>query len=331
MFEYRYSKYVTDVDGILDTVNKYGVAILPKVLNEKECEDMIDGMWNYLETVTRKFKTPIDRDDKYTWDQLKHLSPLHSMLIQRWEVGHAQFVWDVRENKKVIKPFTKIWDVDYKDLLVSFDGSSFHLPVKGKGFFKKHKLHVDQSFNRPGFECIQSWVTAVDVEDGDATLCFLEGSNKLHKKIHTKFDVKDNKDFTILDEKILKFYKDCKMRAIKCPAGSMVFWDSRTVHAGKEPEKDRENKKIRCVTYVCYTSRKLAIKKKKNGEKSYVVLDKRIKAFEEMRTTNHWPHKPLLFSVNPRFYGPPSEETKKIRSISKPKISKLGKRLVGYY
>lgn len=329
MFKYEYDKYVTDSDGVYDTVKKYGVAIIPKVLNKKECKNMVNGMWDYLESVTRRFETPIDRDDEDTWHEMRHLAPLHSMLIQRWEVGHAQFVWDLRQNRKVIEPFTKIWDVKARDLLVSFDGSSFHLPVEGKGYFKKHKLHVDQNFNRKGFECIQSWVTALDVNEGDASLCFLEGSNKYHDRIDT-----DKKgDFIILDEDELEYYKKkgCKKRAIKCPAGSMVFWDSRTVHAGKEPDRDREENNIRCVSYICYTPRKFAIKTKKNGDKSYVVLDRRIKAFEEMRTTNHWPHKPLMFPVMPRTYGKPPKELSLIRPIKEPEINELGERLVGYY
>ena len=32
-------------------------------------------------------------------------------------------------------------------------------------------------------------------------------------------------------------------------------------------------------------------------------LDKRKKAFYELRMTSHWPHKPKLFPKNPQTYG----------------------------
>ena len=40
----------------------YGVAILPRVLDEKKCHHMLDGMW----TVSQPFKTPIDRQKSST-------------------------------------------------------------------------------------------------------------------------------------------------------------------------------------------------------------------------------------------------------------------------
>ena len=40
--------------------------------------------------------------------------------------------------------------------------------------------YTDQSYQRNDFECIQGVVTLYDVEEGDATLKVLEGSNKYH-------------------------------------------------------------------------------------------------------------------------------------------------------
>ena len=98
----------------------------------------------------------------------------------------------------------------------------------------------------------------------------------------------------------------------------MVLWDSRTIHCGVGPLKDRGKENFRCVIYLCYTPKSKASKK---------VIDKRIKAFEDIRMTNHWPHKPKLFSKLPRTYG---EELKEMTPFSKPKINDLGKSLVGY-
>jgi hypothetical protein len=46
-----------------------------------------------------------------------------------------------------------------------------------------------------------------------------------------------------------------------------------------------------------------------------------------MRMTAHWPCKVKLFPKMPRTYG---AEIKEVVPLSKPELSELGKRLVGY-
>ena len=56
-------------------------------------------------------------------------------------------------------------------------------------------------------------------------------------------------------------------------------------------------------------------------------LKKKKEAFNNLRTTNHWPCKPKLFGVNPRTYGNEMEE---INPIKKPDINQLGLKLSGF-
>jgi hypothetical protein len=56
-------------------------------------------------------------------------------------------------------------------------------------------------------------------------------------------------------------------------------------------------------------------------------IKKKIKAFEEMRMTSHWPCKVKLFPKMPRTYG---AEVKEIVELNPPEINELGRRLVGY-
>ena len=116
--------------------------------------------------------------------------------------------------------FAAIWNCKPRDLLTSFDGASFHMPPEttGTGWFRGNKwLHTDQSYTRNGFECIQSWVTGYDVNQGDATLLFLEGSHKHHGEFAKKFKVTDKADWRKLEsEEEHKFYleKGCQELAI---------------------------------------------------------------------------------------------------------------------
>ena len=98
----------------------------------------------------------------------------------------------------------------------------------------------------------------------------------------------------------------------------MVLWDSRTIHCGTEPIKGRDNQKFRNVVYVCMLPRSFTTESN---------LKKKRKAFEELRMTTHWPHKPKLFPINPRTYGGPLPN---VVQVEKPKLSELGKRLAGF-
>jgi hypothetical protein len=316
------NKYNTTPDNILKTLNKYGVAIIPSLLNEIEINNMNNGMWDYLEYITSNFDSPIDRNNKATWKSFYSLYPMHSMLIQHWSIGHAQHVWDLRQNPKVVDIFSKIWDCNREDLLTSFDASSFHFPPEdtNRGYYRNPWLHSDQSFTRNNFECAQSWITGYDVHEDDATLLFLEKSNLYHEDFKNHFNIDKKDDWYQLNKEEIDFYKDkgCTEKRISCPAGSMVLWDSRTIHCGSEPIKGRQHKTFRNVSYICMMPRNKASK---------ANIDKKIKAFENLRTTTHWANRTKLFSKMPRTYGGPIPN---VKQINPPVLSELGKKLAGF-
>ncbi len=319
--------YVSSLSTVKKTLDKYGVAIIPNILTEKECEKMYSGAWDYLEHISQTWDIPMKRNDESTYREFYKLMPLHSMLLQHFGIGHSQFCWDVRQNPKVIEVFSTIWNT--KDLLTSFDGASIHFPpeITGKGWYTDRKgkttggwLHTDQSYTRNDLECIQSWVTAFDVNEDDATLLFIEGSHKYHKEFAKEFGITDKSNWYKLEEEQVEFYtRNCgKPCRIKCPKGSIVLWDSRTIHCGTEPIKNREKENYRCVSYVCMLPKNLASKKD---------IEKKQKVFDELRTTSHWPVKTKLFAKTPRTYG---NELPNITIINPPVLTSTGKKLVGY-
>jgi hypothetical protein len=204
-------------------------------------------------------------------------------------------------------------------------GASFHFPpeVTGFGWVTESKtwLHTDQSYYKSGFECVQSWINAYDTDDGDATLSVLEGSNRFHQEFANTFKPEGKEDWYLLDNEKIDWYKKtkgCKQVNIKCPAGSLVLWDSRTIHCGREPTSGRAKSNYRCCVYLCYTPRKMATQSK---------LKSKIKAWDNLRTTSHWPHRPKMFPKKPRTWGTPVPP---IVQIPRPTISDLAYRLIGY-
>lgn len=286
---YESLRYIVSENKTLHQIlNEYGVAIVPDMLNDSECENMNNGMWKTLEDLTSNLTVQIKRDQPNTWSEIKKLYPLKSMLIQNWSIGHAQYIWDIRQNQKIVNFFANFWNCTNNDLIVSFD------VIQSKaGYLTKESFHCDQDYKNSSFQCLQSWITANDVNEGDATLTILEGSHLYHEDFYNKF----NKKNYILNDDELNFYYslNCPIKKIKCPAGSLVCWDSRLIHCGSPPLRTRFSPNIRNVVYLCYLPKHLCCDKN---------LSKRRKAFHEMRMTTHFPHKAILFNKFPHTYKP---------------------------
>ena len=318
------AKYITTAENLKETIQKYGVAIIPKVINDLECENMLKGVHNYFEHITQNWEVPFKIDDKETWSQFYDLLPLHNMLVQHYSIGQNQASWDLRQNPKIVDVFATLWECKREDLLVSFDGLSFQLPPEQtqKGWYKKPWYHTDQSYTRNNFECVQSYISALDVNEGDASLMFLEGSNKYHGDFAKHFNIKDKDDwYKLKNDDELKFYTDkgCQEVRMICNKGDLVLWDSRQIHSGGEAIKGRQQENTRAVIYLCYLPRKGT---------SEANLKKKRKAFDEMRTTKHNPKKSLLFNKAPRCYG--GEKVRVTTQIDPPVLTELGKRLSGF-
>ena len=319
---YEFEKYICTKETLNDTIKLYGVGIIPNILNEQECESIVNGIWDFLEHITQEWEIPINRNNKNTWREFYKLYPLHSMLIQYFGAGHTQASWNVRQNIKIVEIFAHFWNCGVNELLVSFDGLSFNFPpeITKKGWNRNNTwYHTDQSFLTPEFKCIQSWVTGLDINEGDATLSFMEGSNKYHEEFKNNYNITNKDNWYKLNKEQEKFYKDkrCDIKNIKCPKGSLVFWDSRTIHCGVEASNKRQTPNFRAVIYLCYMPRSICSK---------ANLKKKQKAFNELRTTSHYPCNIKLFSKSPRTYG---GELQTIKTINPPILSDLGKLLSG--
>jgi len=318
------AKYITTVENLKETIQNFGVAIIKQVINQEECENMLKGVHNYFEHITQNWEVPFKINDSSTWKEFYKLLPLHNMMIQHYSVGQSQVCWDLRQNPKIVDVFATLWGCEREDLLVSFDGLSFQLPPEKteKGYANKSWYHTDQSYTRNDFLCVQSWCSALDVREGDATLMFLEGSNKYHGDFAKHFNIKDKDDwYKLKNNDELKFYTDkgCKEARIICGKGDLVLFDSRTIHFGSESQRGREQENFRCISYLCYLPRKGT---------SESNLKKKQKAFNEMRTTKHNPCKNLLFPKNPRVYN--KEELPEITQIEPPVLTELSRRLAGF-
>ena len=222
---------------------------------------------------------------------------------------------------KVASVFSKIWNCENDDLLVSFDGASIGIPpeVTNRSWNRKPWFHCDQSYTKLGMDCVQGWVTSLAVEQGDATLAFLEGSHLCHADIAKKHHITGKSNWFQVTPEIFNTYVTdygCEERRLMCPAGSLVLWDSRTLHCGSEPYKGRQNAHLRNVCYVCFKPKLFS---------SVTNNKKRKRYFDEQRATRHSPANTTVFPKMPHTFGKPVLE---MAPIDPPVITEFGHKLI---
>lgn len=323
----EYKSYDCTLDTVMQQLDKYGVAVIPNILSLEKCSTIRQEIWDEIKYVT---KGNFDIKDQKTWSKYyEYFTPLHGMMLQHHSLGQMEPLWKIRESEEVQQVFAKIWNVPKEKLITSFDALSISLPheVTKRGYYrgaqgsKDHRwTHTDQSPTKKGLQCVQGFVNLYPVNEGDATLLIYEGSHKWHERYFIDRKISDTKeDWHRLDEVGYQYFAKagCKPYRVKAGVGSIVLWDSRTFHQGGEPLKERKEPNFRMVSYVCMMSR--------DGV-SQGIMNKRIKAFQELRVTNHWPNNPKLFPKLPRTYGNSPPE---INMIHPPVLNAVRQRLIG--
>lgn len=331
-FTYTNKGLITDnVDEALKILNEHGVAVLKGRLTDKECHDLNDKMWDALEDTSHG---EIQRNDETTYSK-NVLGAKYGGLIQQY-IGHADYIWDIRSNPKVMEIYCKLYKCNPEDLLVSFDGVTIgiaHLAPGDKGTYKGVDwLHMDQAPCNSKFQCIQSWVTTNNVRPGDGTLRCLLGSHKYHANFVKayKLQYRTNDWYKLTPTQVEWYVRRCKDICITCPAGSQVLWDSRTIHSGiQSMPLDKHPCKIlnpRNVVYVCYQPRPPP------GPLLDHVISWRKEIFNPknadkyLRMTSHWPLKGRLFT---RHSTATMKKQKKPKTLKPTTMSKLAERIAG--
>ena len=311
-----YKSYLATPDNFMRKLNKYGVCVIPNILSEDECATIKNKMWDEIKYIC---KNRFDINNQDTWNNFYDLMPLHSMLIQYHNIAHLQSVWDIRQHENIGNIFSKIWNIPKEELLTSFDGISINLPpekTKRGWFLGNDWMHTDQASNKKGLQSIQGFVNLYPVNEGDATLTILEKSHKYHEEFFNYINIHDNNDWFKLNNEQKQWFinKGCNQFCVLAPSGSLVLWDSRTIHQGIEAQKGRTQENFRMVVYTCLFPKDIFSEK---------IREKRKKYFQDMRVTNHWGTK--MFPKNPRTYG---RDVKEFNKPNPPILTEYGKLLI---
>jgi len=226
--EYEYESYLTTPEQCMEMLDEYGIAIIPGILDEDECNHIENSTWSHIEKTTTIVRNNVD-----TWTT--GYTDLH-----KYKMTHEQFVWDVRQNKSVANIFAEYWNCPIEELLVSFEPAIVEFPPEytNQGWFKKIKFKQNPHRN---IKMIRGYITAVDIHRGDSTICIVEKSDKsddlgIHRRIH-------------------------------CLRGDLILWDNTLLHCDVGAIQGRKCANMRMGINLCYYPRnmtdKITIKRKK--------------------------------------------------------------------
>jgi len=283
-----------------------------------------------------------NRNDMKTWTTNNMPSNLHG--IMKHYSGHSNWQWELRELCYPI--YREVYNDN--ELLSSYDGWCFLKPleVSSSGVIKptiatnntnnskkepavtgyKQWLHLDQDrlseltdgFSPNTMSCVQGLVNMLDSTEVDGGLVVVEKSHECFGRYLERHPADGfgwfKVDMSDPELSKLPIVKVC------APAGHLILWDSRVVHANCPP-RGQLKLKPRICAYVSMQPKKHATKKE---------LEKRIRLYEEGRETNHNVAGHLFkeTSKHPMTYGAPVVMPRE--PFCSPKLSELGRRLVGY-
>ncbi|HEV8050847.1 MAG TPA: phytanoyl-CoA dioxygenase family protein [Parachlamydiaceae bacterium] len=267
----------------LKDLEEQGYCVIPEVLSKSETEILYQRVWKEF---VEKAWPNCNMDDRSNWNEV---FPMHNKLgIFAGPAGQTQVMWDLRQDPRIVDIFARIWNTS--DLIVSMDGLSLMCPPEiREGYFDPWP-HVDQAVltrhnvkhnNTPPINFVSESLLKTHPFTIQGQFLFedsLEGDGGFYciPKSHLRFsefapqlealnqeDVSNDEQRKTRDRYIQEFFcfgeensEDAyTMKHIIAPRGSLILWDSRTIHWNQHAIKNRpqsDKPKVRMVGYICY-------------------------------------------------------------------------------
>lgn len=350
------------VDPVWFTVERrnfletHGYLVVPDVADGAFCERIKENLLEFMQAWDPKLTT--DHPENWTADSmpagtLKGINRLASQL---------QAQWDVRQHPNVVACFAEYWQEEPGNMVSSMDAFNFVLAAASKRA-SGNWGHTDHGLPKAGMaqpldgRCLQGFLNLVDCTgDNDGGLIVWDKGHRAwqgfwshHEELQTTDNwfvyppaylqeiEQDGRKYLQPEDAEAASTEPVPMQRIRVrvPAGSMVFWYSKTPHQNEAPFRRDKNQAIghdRAVVYVCQCPRSFMTQKdQKNREK----------AFKEHRQTSHWPaggHVKLFPQSFRAFskerYQIQAKKLKELKSLKiwtdKPILTELGKKLLGF-
>jgi hypothetical protein len=320
LFFWRALALTSSEPSYLKDLEELGYCVVPNVLAVSEAEVLYERMWHEF---IEKAWPSCRMDDRSNW---KDAFPMHSRAgIFAGPAGQTQVMWDIRQDPRIVDVFAQVWNTS--DLIVSMDGLSFMCPPEIREGSYKPWPHVDQAVlrrqddyahdNTPPIDfvsesslktmpyTIQGQFLFEDSCDGDGGFyCIPKSVHRFEEfaphleaiyaeevppeKRNAKWNAGYKYIFDFFNNTVDESGNPYRIKHVTATKGSLILWDSRTVHWNQHASKDRpyiDPPKVRMVGYLCYVPKSRLTDEGRARRKE---------AFENGVSTGHNPTYPEL-------------------------------------
>ena len=240
----------------------------------------IDLFWDWMEGLN----SGIDRKNPDTWANSTWPGNPDLGFFTSYGGAHSRASWFMRTRPRIKEAFAKIWNTT--DLITSFDTFIAWRPWWLNKSWTPYveNLHIDQNpHNKKGFHCVQGMVPLYDVDEVGGLMVVPDTNNDdTQKELSDTYHPLYGGDFLELPSSDPNIGKGV---LIKCNAGDLILWDSRTIHGGLIINPTEEFK-AQHKDHLVRLSLTVSMMPKSSATEE--VLKKRRMAFEKRIGLTHW-------------------------------------------
>lgn len=286
-----------------DALARDGYVVIPNVISEELADATLSEFQAFHAHCTGQL---FSEEDYHREFEFKNV---HGIIEFPGALSHTDFVNRIREDPQVTNVFADLYQVDSKidPILCSFDRVNYQASETMRGIPARNRKvwwHVDQKWDNPKFMGVQGYVDMVGSEtDEHGGLMVISGSHHMFEDLalaHAAGVINGgwDRDWHRLSDEEIEYCQSQggKIINVKCSKGSMVLWDSRTVHMSR-PNRHPEDERF--VVYTCGWPQSWL---------SEQDLARREDAKRLRRATSHHPDARHFFPSKPRWFGNHSEE-----------------------
>ncbi|CAF3528516.1 unnamed protein product [Rotaria sp. Silwood1] len=282
--------HIEELQQGIEHLNEHGYAVFSNILTNDEVNHSVDLLWKHLESLQHPYH--IQRNNPKTWDESWPGTP-HIGLLNDEGIGQSEFMWFIRGNPNIKKVFSHIWNSN--ELFVSFDGAgcfrNWHLNNEWKtssGWY-----HCDQNpFKKPDRCSIQGLVSLTDNNESTGGFVVVPDSLKHFSKLKSTTNRYFWGDYVRIPDQyplLEKFHP----RLVKCNAGDLIVWDSRSIHCNTpaivNKEKNNQIELLRIVAYICMSPLSMFVPDMDEFKNLEEFRQLREQFVRDKVTCTHWP------------------------------------------
>lgn len=242
-------------DQVRSTLVEHGVCLVTDVLTQSECHDL-ESLWNAdLVSVLGSAKEDANKaaikalreQGSEVWPgQWSHVLGKKGCVSHR-ALPHGQFAWSARLHPGIRKIFADIFETPSDNLAVGLDCTFWSATDAPAAESNAEWLHCDQN-HRTGLTwlCVQGvlYVWSSEGEKASTTVVWPGSHREVYERImQDETAIRRGRHMggqsvrlsqlsdSLLRESLVKGAV-LASRRVPCPAGSLLLWDSRTIHQG---------------------------------------------------------------------------------------------------